>query len=169
MGKTGPKAVVEDPIMDPIVMDAEIQHVVEHVAQATRCFTCTAPLGPGMPHPNCPENQEARKKVKKERQKEARRKKVEKEAERIILVSNDNDMKEARKVPKMKPNVVTRKNIVRDMVLQQSVKAQEQIMSDVLQKIGADKGLKGAFKLELSRTQGGRDLEVGYTMYIRPR
>ena len=78
MGKTGPKYIVEKPIMDPvaIVMDAEVQPVVEPVCQATRCYTCSAPLGPGMPHSNCPESQEGRKKVKKERQKEARRKKL---------------------------------------------------------------------------------------------
>jgi hypothetical protein len=165
VGKHGPKAIVEHPIMDPValVMDAEIQPVVEPVAPATRCLTCIAPIGPGLPHPHCSESKEGRRKVKKERQKEARRRKVVKEVERRLLDNNNYNAEEEKRNSRMLKGAVARKNIIRDMLLEQSIKAQEQIMSEVLTKMGADKGLKDLFKLKLTRSQGGRDLEVHYT------
>ena len=166
VGKNGKKSIVHNPVMDPIavVLDAEIQPIVEPEMQGVRCLTCAAPTGPGLPHPDCPGNKGGRNKVKKER-KEARRKKVEKEVERRSE-ENNNIVIERGNNARFRRSTVARKNILRDLLLQQTVKAQQQIMCDMLSRMGADQNLKDCFKLELTRPQGGEPLQVQYMVLI---
>ena len=74
--------------------------------------------------------------------------------------NNNNVAAEEQGGKRMTKSSVSRKNIIRDMILQQTVKAQEQILCEMLVRMGADNDMKDCFKLELTRPQGGRDLEV---------
>ena len=65
---------------------------------------------------------------------------------------------------RMNRTEATTRDRLRDMILQRSVKAQETILADMLVRTGAARNLKDSFKLELSRPQGGRPLEV--TLHI---
>ena len=64
---------------------------------------------------------------------------------------------------RLEKGAVRRRDIVRDLLLKQSAKSQEQILCDMLVRTGAAKEVQDSFKLELSRPQGGRHLEVQRT------
>ena len=171
VGKTGPKCVVNHPVMDPVtlVMEAEVQPTVEQhsgmVKQEMSCRTCATPIGPGLPHPHCPQNQSARRKAGKVKQKkEARERRQEQEA---VIVHEEEALRRgvensAEGRYRMKQDAVRRRDIIRDRLLQESIKTQEQIMCDMLLRTGAAKGVQESFRLELTRPQGGRPLEVHY-------
>ena len=174
IGKTGPKSIVNRPVMDPIEMDASIQPKVEPVRQETSCRTCSAPTGPGLPHPDCPQNQAARNRAAKERKKEeARRRRQEKETANLAFKQQEVEQEveqEAKEQEveqeakeqgrRLEKGAVRKRERVCDLLLQQSAKAQEQILCDMLVRMGATKEVRDCFKLELCRPLGGRHLEV---------
>ena len=163
VGKTGPKYVVNHPVMDPVslVMEAEVQPTVEQhsgaVKQEMSCLTCAAPTGPGRPHPNCYQNQAARRKAGKEkRQKEARDRRQREE----VVFHEEEAVKTGNR---LKQDAVRRRDILRDRLLQESIKAQEQLLCDMLLRTGQAREGQESFKLELTRPLGGRPLEVHKT------
>ena len=167
IGKNGPKFIVNHPVMDPIDLEAAIQPKVEPVRQETSCRTCCAPVGPSLPHPDCPQNQAARRGADKEKRKAARRLRQEEAAAAVEQpgeqFAQEVEEKADRQTERLQKGSVRRRDIVRDLLLKQSGKAQEQILSEMLLKIGANKETKDSVKIELTRPQGGRHLEVPKT------